>query len=139
MSKLTRFGMCLDSDLLKTFDQHLDRKGYQNRSEALRDLIRNAIVQEQWIDQQEIVVGIITLVYDLNRLELLESMTAIQHEYQDLILSSMSVYLDTDHSLQVIALKGRTESLKNLSDNLIALKGVIHGQLTLSTTGVNIK
>ena len=139
MSKLTRFGMCLDRDLLKTFDQLIDRKGYENRSEALRDLIRNAIVQEQWIDQQEIVVGVITLVYDLNRLELLESMTAIQHEYQDLILSSMSVYWDTDHSLQVIALKGRTASLKNLSDNLIALKGVIHGHFTLSTTGVNIK
>ena len=139
MSTLTRFGMSLDRKLLAAFDRLILQKGYANRSEAIRDLIRSAIVEREWSQAEGVKVGVITLIYELYQLDLPESLTAIQHDYQDIILSTTQHYLDTDHCLMTIAVRGETRTITRLDDTLQSLKGVVHGQLVMTTTAKDLK
>jgi CopG family nickel-responsive transcriptional regulator len=139
MSTLTRFGISLDSDLLSRFDQLIEQKGYANRSEAIRDLIRGALVDREWEDGQEEKVGTITLLYDHHRHEVTEKLTQSQHDHHDQILSTMHIHLDHDNCLEVLAIKGEPGKLRSLADALIGMKGVKHGKLVTTTTGKNLK
>ncbi|MCA9472623.1 MAG: nickel-responsive transcriptional regulator NikR [Nitrospirales bacterium] len=138
MSQLIRFGVSLEKKLLAAFDRHIKRKKYQNRSEAIRDLIRNQLVGEEWGGNNE-TVGTITLVYDHHQADVLQQLTHHQHEYGRFIISNLHVHLDHDHCLEVIVVKGRSAALVDLANLLIKTRGVKHGQLTMTTTGKSLK
>ncbi|MBD0305895.1 MAG: nickel-responsive transcriptional regulator NikR [Nitrospiraceae bacterium] len=134
MKKLVRFGVSLDHHLLDDFDRVIARKKYTNRSEALRDLIRDNLVGQEWDSNKE-TVGTITIVYDHHVHDLTDKLTDIQHRYHRLILSAMHVHLDHDHCLEVLVVRGKGSEIKKVSDILIGTKGVKHGKLAMTTTG----
>jgi CopG family transcriptional regulator, nickel-responsive regulator len=136
---VTRFGISLEEILLKGFDDLIRKKGYSNRSEAIRDLIRDALVMEEWEGTTGETVGTITIVYSHEKRELLDLLTRLQHLHHDLIISSMHIHLDKHNCLELIAVKGKGEDIKRIADRLIGSKGVKHGKLTLTTTGSRLK
>jgi CopG family nickel-responsive transcriptional regulator len=134
MKKLVRFGVSLDHHLLDDFDRHIADKNYTNRSEAIRDLIRDTLVAREWSDDRE-TVGAITIVYDHHVHDLADRLTHLQHRFHRLVLSTMHLHLDERHCLEVLAVRGRGRHLRKLADTLIGTKGVKHGKLTTTTTG----
>jgi CopG family nickel-responsive transcriptional regulator len=134
MSGLTRFGVSIPDSLLGDFDRLIALKGYQNRSEAIRDLIRDSLVQEEWKSGQE-TVGTIAIVYDHHTRELSKILTDLQHNFFKFIISTIHVHLDAHHCMEVLIVKGKSDDLKRISDRLIGIKGVKHGRLCLTTTG----
>ena len=135
MADLTRFGISIDDRLLRRYDELIAEKGYRNRSEAIRDLIRNALVEEQWAREDEETVGTVTLVYDHHTRDLADKLTERQHSHHDAIISALHVHLDAHHCLEVVVVKGRAREVKRMADELIGTKGVKHGKLVTSTTG----
>lgn len=134
MNKLVRFGVSLENELLKQFDADIQKKNYPNRSEAIRDLIRDSLVKEEWIKGGE-VAGAITLVYNHHRRELVNKLTDIQHDYHELIISVQHIHLDKDNCLEIVIAKGKPTEINKLSDKLKSTKGVKHGELSMATTG----
>lgn len=137
MSKVFRFGISLDKDLLDKFDLIIKNKNYSNRSEAFRDLIREELVKKEWQEGKE-VAGAITLIYDHHKRKLLNNLTDIQHDFQKLIISTQHIHLDHDNCLEIIAVKGSTKKIQKLSDTLKSIKGVKYGTLSMSTIGKDI-
>lgn len=135
MALITRFGVSIEERLLKKFDRLISRKGCQNRSEALRDLIRESLVQEEWEEGKKETVGTIAIVYSHHTRELSRNLTDMQHRYYQSILSSLHIHLDEHNCLEVLVVKGRGEDIKKISERLIGTKGVKHGKLSLTTTG----
>ena len=135
MSKLVRFGISMDNRLLKRFDQMIAQKGYSNRSEAIRDLIRDELVDATWKEEKKDVVGTITLVYDHEIRELSDRLIDIQHQFHTRIISSLHVHLDPHNCLEVLIVKGRGRDVKHIAEKLIGIKGVKHGKLLTTTTG----
>jgi len=134
MKKVKRFGISLEDDLLKELDLLVRRREFPNRSQAIRFLIRKNIVEQDWnLDKN--VAGCAVLVYDHHKRSLLNKSMRLQHKYQKLILSVQHVHLDHSNCLEVVALKGKASELKELSDKLIAIKGIKHGQLVMSGIG----
>ncbi len=138
MEQLVRFGVSLDNRLLKEFDRHIRRRRYTNRSEALRDLIRDNLVGQEWDENKE-TVATITFVYDHHVRDLPGKLIDIQHDYQGQIISGMHVHLDHDHYLEVLVVKGKGSELKKVADALVSVKGVKHGKLTMTTTGKGLR
>ncbi|MCX8103388.1 MAG: nickel-responsive transcriptional regulator NikR [Candidatus Bipolaricaulota bacterium] len=138
MSELVRFGVAVDEELLKRFDKLTVERGYANRSEALRDLMRDALVQQQWQANQE-VVGVITLLYDHHARNLEAQLTDIQHEHHKQILSTMHIHLDHDNCLEIVAVRGTGRQIEELATKLIGMKGVRHGKLTATSTGRGLR
>ena len=134
MKRLVRFGVSLDHHLLDDFDRLIAGRNYTNRSEALRDLIRDSLVGQQWDENRE-TVGTITIVYNHHIPELTEKLTSIQHRHQRVVLSAMHVHLDHAHCLEVLVVRGRGRELRKVADTLIGTKGVKHGKLTMTTSG----
>ena len=128
---MKRFGVSLEDDLLKDLDALVREHQLPNRSQAIRYLIRKNIVEEKWQANQD-VSGCLVLVYDHHRRNLLNKSIDIQHKYHHLILSSQHVHLDHNNCLEAIALKGKAEQLRSLADELIAIKGMKHGELVMS-------
>jgi CopG family nickel-responsive transcriptional regulator len=139
MSELSRIGVAIDSDLLDKFDHLIGERGYTNRSEAFRDLIRDELVEKTWESPDSQVVGTVTLVYDHHVRLLNEKLTDVQHDYHHLILSTLHVHLDHDHCLEVLIVKGRSEDVRKVAGALTSMKGVKHGRLTIATTGSELK
>lgn len=137
MPKVTRFGVSLDEALLKKFDGLIKDKDYPNRSEAIRDLIREVLVKEEWRKGGE-VAGAVVLVYDHHKRELVNTLTDIQHDYGDIIISTQHVHLDHDNCLEVVVVKGRPPKVQELFQKLRATKGVKHGALNMTTTGKGV-
>jgi len=138
MTNLVRFGVSLENELLKKFDVDIQKKRYPNRSEAIRDLIRDSLVKEEWTKGGE-VAGAITLVYNHHRRELVNKLTDIQHDYHELIISVQHIHLDEDNCLEIVVVKGKVNEVRKLADGLRATKGVKHTALTMSTTGKEVK
>lgn len=139
MSKVVRFGVSLETVLLKKFDSFIQRLGYNSRSEALRDLIRERLVAEEWKTENKEIIGVLSLVYDHEIRELTDKLTQIQHQYLELIVSSTHIHVDHHNCLEVIILKGKSGVIKNISQELQSTKGVKHGTLAMTTTGEEIK
>ena len=137
MGKLFRFGVSLDKDLLKRFDELIKKKNYTNRSKALADLIRQEFVKEQWHEGGEIA-GAITLVYDHHKRELMNKLTDVQHDFQKTIISTQHIHLDHNNCLEIIAVRGRAGDVRKLADTLKSIKGVKHETLSMSTTGKEV-
>ncbi len=135
MADLTRFGISMDARLLERFDDLIHRKGYVNRSEAIRDLVRNALVEDQWSRADEETVGTVTLVYDHHTRDLADKLTEHQHDHHESIISTLHVHLDHNHCLEVVVVKGKAGEVRRLADELIGTKGVKHGKLVTTTTG----
>jgi len=138
MSELVRFGVSIGSELLQNFDKLIESKGYVNRSEALRDLIRDYLVEYEWETDAE-TVGTVTIVYDHHVHELSELLTRIQHDYYTMIISSMHVHIDEYNCLEVIIIRGTGSKVKEIAEKLISTKEVKHGKLTMTTTGKGLK
>jgi CopG family nickel-responsive transcriptional regulator len=135
MSDLSRIGVAIDSDLLAKFDQHIAQRGYTNRSEAFRDLIREALIEKTAEKPESLVVGTLTLVYDHHVRLLSERLTAMQHDHFNLVLSTLHVHLDHHNCLEVLILKGKAAAVQKMADALISTKGVMHGRLTITSPG----
>lgn len=135
MAEIVRFGVSMDDRLLANFDKLIEGKGYSNRSEAVRDLIRNALVEEQWANADEEAVGTVSLVYDHHTRELSDKLTEHQHSHHREIVSALHVHLDAHHCLEVVVLKGKAGEIRHLAEELIGTKGVKHGRLMTTTTG----
>jgi CopG family nickel-responsive transcriptional regulator len=138
MGELSRIGVAIDSDLLAKFDAHIERRGYTNRSEAFRDLIRDELVEQSWEKPDSLVVGTVTLVYDHHVRMLSDRLTDMQHDHYHQILSALHVHLDHDNCLEVLVVKGKASLVKKIADALISTKGVKHGRLTVTTRGADL-
>lgn len=140
MSDLQRFGVSIESDLLESFDQLVSKRGYATRSEALRDLIRDALVQSHVSASAEKkeVLGSLTLVYDHHANELTDQMADIQHRRHGMVVSVLHVHISQDDCMEVIVLRGKASEVRNLADSLISLKGVKHGKLFITVPGRQI-
>ncbi|HME10151.1 MAG TPA: nickel-responsive transcriptional regulator NikR [Bryobacteraceae bacterium] len=138
MTELARVGIAISEDLLEEFDKLIESRGYNNRSEAFRDLVRNELVNEISASADAEVFGTITLIYDHHARLLAEKLTDIQHRHYASILSSIHVHLDHDNCLEVILVRGKSSLVKDLANGLIATKGVKHGRFMLTTSGRNL-
>jgi CopG family nickel-responsive transcriptional regulator len=134
MSDLYRFGISLEKSLIDEFDRHIKARNYHNRSEAIRDLIREELVHKKWTEGGT-VAGAIVMTYDHHKRELVGTMLDIQHDLQATIISTQHVHLDHHHCLEVIAAKGKARDVERLASRLKALVGVKHLSLCISAAG----
>ncbi len=137
-SRTTRFGVSLDADLLERFDRHIRRRHSRSRSQALGDLIREALVAEEWADSGGEVMGTVTVVYDHHARELAERLTDLQHSFHDRIVSALHVHLDHDNCLEVLVVRGRGADVGDLVLRIRSLRGVKHATLSMTTTGAQL-
>jgi len=133
-----RFGVSLEKNLLQRFDPLIRKLGYKSRSEAIRDLIRDRLVAEEWLVGETKTIGVLSLVYNHEIRELSEALNRIQHEHLDLVVSATHIHVDHHNCLEVIILKGPGNLIKTVSNQLSSTRGVKHGKLTMTTTGSDI-
>lgn len=137
MERLTRFGVSMAPELLEQFDAMISEKGYANRSEAIRDLIRGAVAERRWEDEKNEVAGAVCIIYDhhgsAGRL-----VADVQHNAYRSVVSTTHVHLSHDSCLEVLVVKGRAGDLTKLADDVTRIKGVKYGRLVLGTTGENL-
>ena len=131
---IKRFGVSLPKGLLKKFDKKIKSEGYNNRSEAIRDLIRDSFLEDKIRGDQE-VAGTLTIIFDHNSSELSTQLESIQHEHHEKIISKLHIHLDRTHCLEVIVLKGKSKTVRSIAKQIIALRGVKHGKITFSYSG----
>ncbi|TYP58535.1 nickel-responsive transcriptional regulator NikR [Thermosediminibacter litoriperuensis] len=134
MADTTRFGISMSQDLLDKFDRMIQKKGYTNRSEALRDLVRNALIEDMWEKDTGTLAGTITIIYDHNSHGITDTLTHMQHHFHHLIISTVHVHFDEKNCLEVLIVKGMAQEIKKLHEKLSSLKGVKHSRL--SVTGI---
>ncbi len=133
MADLTRISISLENALLDAFDAHIKAKGYKNRSEAIRDLIRDRLVREQAQNAKGEQVAVVTLVYDHHARELAARLIDKQHHHHDLVVSTLHVHLGERHCLEVSVLRGPSAEVQHLGDDLLATRGVLHGEITFTS------
>jgi CopG family nickel-responsive transcriptional regulator len=138
MGEVVRFGVSMEDRLLEQFDRLIKTKGYANRSEAVRDLVRSAIVESEWEQGTKPTVGTVSMVYDHHSHDAGHKLTHIQHEHLHNIVSALHVHLDEHNCLEVLVLRGKPAEIKSISDRLVSSKGVKHGQLMMATEGTNL-
>ncbi|SHM44767.1 transcriptional regulator, CopG family [Chitinophaga jiangningensis] len=129
--KVVRFGVSVEKNVLELLDNYMEDNQFPNRSQAIRHLIQRIEVEKQW-QSDEVVGGSITLLFDHHKRDLLDKITDIQHDYHDLILCSQHIHLDHDNCMEIIAVKGKASLLKQLANALTAVKGIIHGELSMT-------
>jgi len=138
MEKTVRFSISLESELSRKFDSWMKKNSYKNRSEAVRDLIRDKLVEEEWKDDSKEVVAVLSLVYSHDSPELPRVLTDIQHQHHSLVISSTHIHLDKHNCLEVIIMKGQVGVIKKVASELLSLRRVKHGRLMMTTTGADI-
>jgi CopG family nickel-responsive transcriptional regulator len=139
MEECIRFGVSLPKQLLERFDKDIDRKGYTNRSEAIRDLIRHNLVDSDWEKSRGETAAAIVLVYDHHRRGITENLTNTQHAHHDNIISSMHAHLDHDNCIEVILLRGSAAKVKTIAEKLSSAKHVKLGRFVPATLGKDIQ
>lgn len=132
MSDTTRFGISMSQELLDKFDRMIKKRGYTNRSEALRDLVRNALIEDMWENETGILAGTITIIYEHDAHGITDTLTHIQHSFHHLIISAVHVHFDEKNCLETIIVKGKAEDIKRLYEKLSPLKGVKHSRLSVT-------
>ncbi len=138
MAGVVRVGISLDGSLLEEFDRLIEKLGYPNRSEAIRDLIRDKIVTEKVEKEDRECVGVVTIVYNHHKREISDRLVDLQHDMGSSIISTLHIHLDGDNCLEVIVLKDRATKVKDMADRMIGTKGVKHGKLVITTTGKEV-
>lgn len=131
MAELERISITIDADLLEQLDAFIARAGHGNRSEVIRDMIRDRLIEDQ--DGDTPGVGAVTITYDHHRRDLAERLVGAAHEHHDLVLSTLHVHLDHDHCLEVSALRGARRDMRAYADHLLSMRGVIHGGLVMTS------
>jgi CopG family nickel-responsive transcriptional regulator len=139
VGRLIRFGISMDSGLLETFDRLISQKGYGNRSEAIRDLIRDSLVEAEWAGGSAETLGTITIVYDHDTREISNALIHLQHDYYRAIISTTHIHVDEHNCLEVLIVRGRGNDIREIADRLIGTRGVKHGKLSLTTTGRDLR
>jgi len=137
-SFLQRFGVSIESTLLTSFDRLIESKGYTNRSEAIRDLIRDCLIEADWQRESGPAVGTITLVYNHHLRDLSDRLTDLQHQFHENIVSVLHVHLDAHNCLEVLVVKGDKVQIQSITNRLNSTKGVKHCKLVTTTTGENL-
>ncbi|WP_048147732.1 nickel-responsive transcriptional regulator NikR [Palaeococcus ferrophilus] len=130
-----RFGVSVPKELLDRFDRIIEDKGYVNRSEAIRDMMRDFIIRHEWEEGDREVAGTITLLYNHDEAEVVKELLDLQHDYLTEIVSSIHVHMDEHNCLEVVIVKGKASRIKEIADRLLSLKGVKHGKLVMTGTG----
>jgi CopG family nickel-responsive transcriptional regulator len=138
MTKVVRFGVSLEKELSDMFDKHIREKKYPNRSEAIRDLIRQELVAKEWASGGE-VAGAITMIYDHHRRDLVNRLMEIQHDFLNEIVSTQHIHVDHHNCLEIVAVKGNPAKVRQLAELLKTSKGVKHGTLSMTSTGKHLK
>jgi CopG family nickel-responsive transcriptional regulator len=129
MHELTRISISLEGALLEAFDARNAAKGYATRSEAIRDLIRDCLLRAEAEHATGEQVAVVSLVYDHHARELAARLIDKQHHHHDLVVSSLHVHLGERHCLEVSVLRGPMDQVRHLGDELLATKGVLHGEM----------
>lgn len=132
MDKVTRIGVSLEPELLEDFDRLVKEKAYATRSEFIRDLIRAALVEKLWSDSEADVVGTITLVYD-HKGCVQDRLMELSHQHHHNISSTIHIHLNLEQCLEVLVVWGRARDVQDLADEIIAVKGVLYGRLTMTS------
>ena len=132
MEKITRFGVSIEPTLLKKFDKMIEKEGYTNRSEAIRDLIRKNLITEKNKNPDAEAIGTLTMIYDHHVRNLTDKLLDLQHDHTKEILTTTHVHIDHHNCLEVLILKGKTRNIQKLADNIKALKGIKHGELVIT-------
>jgi CopG family nickel-responsive transcriptional regulator len=135
---VVRFTVSVPQTLAKQLDRMTREKGYDNRSLAVADMIRDQLVEHHQNYGNRDIAGTITLVYDHHKQHVQAALTDIQHDHHDVIISTLHVHLDHDNCLEVLAVRGQAGTIKKIADELIAAKGVKHGKLTVTTSGKDL-
>ena len=135
---LRRFGVSLPDSLLEQFDRLIRRQKYSNRSEAIRDLIRDALVEEEWADSKEPVIASLALVYDHHASDLSRRLTSMQHEAHGIVQATLHIHMDAHNCMEVLVMRGPRADVEDTANRLISAKGVKHGKLFRSTQGANL-
>jgi CopG family transcriptional regulator, nickel-responsive regulator len=135
---VVRFTVSVPQTLAKQLDRMTREKGYDNRSLAVSDMIRDQLVEHRQDYGDHDIAGTITLVYDHHKQHVQATLTDIQHDHHDVIISTLHVHLDHDNCLEVLAVRGKAGTIKKIADELIAAKGVKHGKLTVTTSGKDL-
>jgi CopG family nickel-responsive transcriptional regulator len=133
-----RFGVSMPEELIDAFDKSIKNKGYHTRSEAIRDIIRDYLVEGEWECETGEVIGTVTIVYNHEVRELANTLTSLQHSHQSSIVCTTHVHLDKHNCLEVIIVRGSADQVRIIADKLISTKGVKHGKLVCTTTGLNL-
>ena len=137
---MERFTISLAEDLAREFDTLIAERGYENRSEAVRDLIRDALVQREWVEGgREEKVAVVTLVYDHDSASLAQKLAHIQHENHRAVVSALHVHLDPHNCLEVLVLRGPGKAVSAMGDGLVSTKGVKYGKVVPATTGEGLR
>ena len=138
---IERIGISLEDDLLVRFDRLIAQKGYVNRSEAIRDLIRDTLVQREWSESSgsEERVAVVTLVYDHDSSSLAQKLAHIQHENHRAVVSALHVHMDEHNCLEVLVLRGRARDVVRMGEGLVSTKGVKYGKVVPATTGQTLR
>jgi CopG family nickel-responsive transcriptional regulator len=134
--KITRFGVSIEPDLLQKFDKTIKKEGYTNRSEALRDMIRKNIINQDTTDPDSKAIGTLTMIYDHLTRNLTNKLLDLQHDHHNEILTTTHVHIDHHNCLEVLVLKGKTGRIQKLAENIIALKGIKHGELVITKSSI---
>jgi CopG family nickel-responsive transcriptional regulator len=132
VEKITRFGVSIEPELLKKFDKMIKKEGYENRSEAIRDLIRKNLLKGKSKNPDENVIGTLTIIYDHHTGNLTNKLLDIQHNHTNEILSTTHIHIDHHNCLEVLVLKGKSGRVQNLADSIKALKGIKNGELVIT-------
>jgi CopG family nickel-responsive transcriptional regulator len=132
MEKIIRFGISIEPTLLKQYDKLIEDKGYTNRSEAIRDLIRESLVKTKVKDPQQQSIGTLTMIYDHHSGNLTKQLLDIQHDHHTEILTTTHIHIDHNNCLEILVLKGKSGRIQHLADNIKALKGIKHGELVIT-------
>ncbi|MEG2139655.1 MAG: nickel-responsive transcriptional regulator NikR [Bilophila sp.] len=138
MGETVRFGVSLDADLLEKFDARCERQDCPSRSEALRDIIRDALVQDSLQSDEAEAAGVLTLIYDHHIRDLSRKLTERQHASHDVIVATLHVHLDHHNCLETLVLKGKAGQLRALADQLRSIRGVTHGTFSITAIGADL-
>lgn len=135
---IVRFGVSIEEKLLTKFDSHITEKGYVNRSEAIRDLIRDVLVEQRIENPETESFGTLTIIYNHHHGEISDKLNNVQHDYFQNIVSTTHIHLDSHNCLEVLILKGKTGNLKSLSDMILSMKNVKHGKFVIASTETDL-
>ena len=136
--KMIRFTVTISRDLLKRFDHAIKERAYSNRSKAVRDLIANFIVEREWEKSDREVMGSLTILYDHEVRGLLERLLEIQHEHHKNVISTMHMHVDEHNCMEILALRGYPDQIREIANKILSCRGVKHGRLVMSVTGAEI-